>query len=860
MVSRWLDDAATGDLIGRSAGDLATALFTPGDVLPSRHGERVGPFRLLDEIGRGGMGAVHAAERVDGGFEQQVAVKILKRGLDSEQVLRRFMAERRILARLEHPHIARLIDGGLTDDGLPWFALERVDGRTITEDAESRGLDVPTRIRLFLDVCDAVGFAHDQRVVHRDIKPSNVLVDSRGQVKLLDFGIAKLLDPGDEGLTRTSSLVLTPRYAAPEQTAGGPITVTTDVWQLGRLLAELVAAPRPRDLQRIVDAATHEEPERRYPSVPAFRGDLQRFLSGDAVLARGDSAAYRARRVLGRHRATTAAIALAAIVAAGWAISARRSDPGVVPLRFELVSTFPGSHSQSTFSPDGKSIAFVMDDETATPQVWTKTLAGGDPVQRTRDSRGAHRPRWSPRGDAIVYDIPGQGIWSIPPAGGAARRLIVDGYNPNFSPDGQRIVYESSSYLWTASADGSGARRVAGSAVTLEKEYAFGESVPAFSADGREILYFQDHDTPVNGDLWSAAADASSKRRLTHDEALVSHPVATPDGASIIFSSARRGGVTLWSLPAAGGEPRPLTTGTGEDTEAAVSPDGRKLIYTNARNLLRLMWVDPRTGQRRQLLDNRTVLTHPSFSPDGTRVAFFQGDAGKTHIWTMRTDGSELRQLTQGTPSVVLPDWSADGRWIYHYSLPPDPAFRRVPSEGGASETLAAGWRFSTEHGANVSPDNRRVAYTLLVGGEARETRVRDLQTGAEHTLDKAIVWPRWSPDGTMLAGRARTLELTVCAASGSPCRGLGLEGTEVRWSRDGTQIYFVRYSGYMGSRDTRATPLSKVNLDGSGETHIADLEGPSPIHFFYDVSGTGEVAWAAFVAGRQELWMAELR
>jgi Tol biopolymer transport system component len=862
-VAAGLSDEPGEGVLGRSAGDLAGAVFGAEEVVPSRRGERLGPFRLGDELGHGGMGSVYSATRVEGGFDQQVAVKVLKRGLDSEQVLRRFVAERRILARLEHPNIARLIDGGMTEDGLPWFALERVEGRSITEDSNARALDAAARIRLLLDVCAAVAFAHGQRVVHRDIKPSNVLVDARGQVKLLDFGIAKLLDPAEEGLTRTASLVLTPKYAAPEQLGGRAITVATDVWQLGRLLSELVPLPRPRDVQRIVERATHEDPPRRYPTAEALADDLRRFLEGKPVHARGDSFSYRAGRFLRRHRATAVGVGLGVLALAGWAWSARSRPPGAAaaPLRFQLVSTFPGSHSQASFSPDGLAIAFLMNDAGGTPQVWTKSLAAGDPVQRTHGTRAAHRPRWSPRGDQIVYDVPGSGIWSVPVAGGAPRQLFKEGYNPNLSPDGEQVVYEVASHLWVGRADGSEARRIgSGADFALEKEYAFVESSPAFSADGREVVYFQDRDSPITGDLWSFDLAGASKRQLTFDDAVTSHPVALPDGSGLVYSSARRGGMTLWFLPAAGGDPRPLTTGTGEDTEAAISPDGRRLIYTNARNLLRLMWLDPRSGQKRQLLDNRAVLTHPSFSPDGQRLVVFQGEGRATQLWSLRTDGSDLRQLTHGPQSAVLPNYSADGRWIHHYGFPPQADFRRIPAEGGPAEVIVPGWRFSVEHGAHVSPDHRRVAYTLLGRGESIESRVRDIASGSEEPLGQPIIWPRWSPDGSMLAGRARDLELTLCPASGAPCRGLGVDGTEPRWSKDGREIYFVRYSGYQGSRDPRVVPLWRIRADGTGATHVADLEGPSPVHFFYDVSPTGEIAWASFVPGRQELWMAELR
>jgi eukaryotic-like serine/threonine-protein kinase len=295
---------------------------SPPDVVTSRAGERVGSFRLGEEIGRGGMGAVYAAERVDGDFQQRVAIKILKRGLDSEMVVRRFFAERRILGRLDHPGIARLIDGGLTGDGLPWFAMERVDGLSIVDYAAARGLSIHQRLELFVEVCEAVGAAHRALIVHRDLKPSNVLVRDvpgvRPEVKLLDFGIAKLLGEGEgDDATGTAWRPMTPQFAAPEQLAGGPITTLTDVWQLGGLLARLVAAPGlPRDLAKILEHARQPEPERRYASVDALAEDVRRFLDGRAVLARGDSSAYRLSRFVRRHRVlvgtvTTVTVALA---------------------------------------------------------------------------------------------------------------------------------------------------------------------------------------------------------------------------------------------------------------------------------------------------------------------------------------------------------------------------------------------------------------------------------------------------------------------------------------------------------------------------------------------------------------------
>jgi serine/threonine-protein kinase len=306
------------------------------------------------------MGTVYLAERVDGQFEQQVAIKLLKQGLPGEDARRRFLQERQILARLEHPGIARLLDGGVTAEGTPFFVMEHVEGRPVTAYCNEQNFGIEQRLRVFLEICDAVQYAHRNLVVHRDLKPSNILVDAAGRVKLLDFGIAKLLAEGDDGApaeaTRSVLRAMTPEYAAPEQVRGDPVTTATDVYVLGVLLYELLAGQRPyrvgrgpiseleraileeeplrpsarttggaglpgigpRELQRrlrgdldgIVLKALEKEPERRYPSAEALATDIRRHLQGLPVSAHGDRLAYRTWKFARRHRLSMAAAGL----------------------------------------------------------------------------------------------------------------------------------------------------------------------------------------------------------------------------------------------------------------------------------------------------------------------------------------------------------------------------------------------------------------------------------------------------------------------------------------------------------------------------------------------------------------------
>ncbi len=240
------------------ADDLA---WSRAEERDARIGQNVGAYRIVRPIGRGGMGTVYLAERADREFKKQVALKILKRGTDTDEVLRRFRRERQILAQLAHPNIAHLLDAGTTADGLPYFAMEYVAGIPVTEFCQTNNLDLHARLQLFLTICGAVEFAHRNLIVHRDLKPANILVTADGEPKLLDFGIAKLLAPeaAEVELTMQERQRLTPAYASPEQVRGEPVTTVSDVYALGALLYELLtgqtphrfATPRPTETELV---------------------------------------------------------------------------------------------------------------------------------------------------------------------------------------------------------------------------------------------------------------------------------------------------------------------------------------------------------------------------------------------------------------------------------------------------------------------------------------------------------------------------------------------------------------------------------------------------------------------------------
>jgi len=244
LLSSHQDDNTS---IGVSAAE-ATIQFQAGDSEAAIAATRIGAYEVIRELGHGGMGVVYLASRADDQFRQQVAIKLVKRGMDTELILSRFRNERQILANLSHPNVARLLDGGMTDAGLPYFVMEYIAGQAIDHYCDVHRLSITERLQLFCVACSAVSYAHQNLVVHRDIKPSNILITSEGIPKLLDFGIAKILDSsGADQTARTlaEQRVMTPEYASPEQARGEPITTATDVYLLGILLYELLTGHRP---------------------------------------------------------------------------------------------------------------------------------------------------------------------------------------------------------------------------------------------------------------------------------------------------------------------------------------------------------------------------------------------------------------------------------------------------------------------------------------------------------------------------------------------------------------------------------------------------------------------------------------
>jgi eukaryotic-like serine/threonine-protein kinase len=380
-------DKAAAERLDAAVGAAVRSFH--GVVAP---GSSIGPYEILEPLGEGGMGRIYHARRSDDVFHKDVAIKIVKSGIDSAALLRRFQRERRILATLEHPSIARVLDGGSTDDGLPYLVMEYVDGRNLLDYANEHQLDLHGRLRLFTQVCEAVQYAHDRHIVHRDLKPGNILVDGAGRVRLLDFGISTLVGSEDRAITTTTTMgagMMTPRYASPEQVRGELVTATSDLYSLGVLLYELLTAspahriatdspagilkavcedevPMPSeaaqaaqeagrlvpvapadlrgDLNRLVLTALAKDPTLRYASARAMAEDIQRYLDSQPVLAPARTGSHRFRTAIRRHPALAAsllAIVAAGLVAGAFILRPARAPRAAVPPGKLMLAVLP---------------------------------------------------------------------------------------------------------------------------------------------------------------------------------------------------------------------------------------------------------------------------------------------------------------------------------------------------------------------------------------------------------------------------------------------------------------------------------------------------------------------------------------
>jgi len=525
---------------------------TPAQRLP-----RFGAWQAVKLLGRGGMGTVYLAERADGAFQMSAAVKVVPLALASHAIEERFRRERQFLAGLDHPKVARLIDGGVSETGLPYLVMEFVGGLTIDRFCEVHGLDARGRIALMRQILDALAYVHGRQVIHRDVKPSNIMVDNAGNVKLLDFGTARLVDATAEAaLTKTGVFAFTPEYASPEQVRGEPVAVASDLYSAGVLLYRLLtgrlpyriagtspagvataiarAQPEPSrleaPLEAILSKALRKDAAARYQSATEMDADLARYLEGQRVHAR------KPRRKFWTAMAIVLVVAAAGLL--GWR-ALRVPSHELIPFDAGVPDAM-----QPALSSDGKWLAFAsLGNDGTRPDIWLKPMPHGAPKRVTGGEAANDEPTLSPDGRWLAFHSTRQpaGIYLQPASAGAARLLVEGGRVPRFSPDGKWIAYLNTS-----------------------------ESGGDVQASNTRMLYI-------------VSARGGAPLRLARNVSSVQGAVWTPGSRSVLFlSTDEMATLRLWNAPLDGGA-APLIPEFSERTHLsgrACAVTGDRFLYT----------------------------------------------------------------------------------------------------------------------------------------------------------------------------------------------------------------------------------------------------------------------------------------
>jgi len=776
-------------------------------------GESLAQYRVIASIGAGGMGEVFRGR--DTRLDRDVAIKVLPAELavDRER-LARFEREAKLLASLNHPNIAHVygFESATLPDGTTahFLAMELVEGEDLAERLSRGAIPVDEAIAIAKQIAEGLEEAHDRGIIHRDLKPANIKLTPDGKVKVLDFGLAKALEPEraagaansqlshsptlSRHATEAGMIMGTAAYMSPEQARGKAVDKRADIWAFGVVFFEMLTGERlftgetvsdilaavltrdlglgalpattPTAIRQLLRRCLERSPRNRLHDIADARIVLDEAIQGrsaDEPAAVGSPTAVP-RSGFGATLPWVAGLALGALIAslAGWGLGLRAVPAS--SMRFRAVTSFAGVQVQPALSPDGRSVAFVSNRD-GNFNIYVGLVSGGNLLQITDGPNVKASPRWSPDGSLLTYSRLNEwglwDIWQVPGLGGTPRRLILDAADPTWSPDGKSLAYSDhkTRTIWICDATGQQTRQV--TRIPAEESW-LRDTEPRFSPDGREIAFVTRPGGPY-GELRVVDLNSGEVRELTRDKALAQGPAWSPDGRDIYFASSRRGTLNIWKIPARGGTPEQITTGQGNDAQPDVSADGGRMVFSTFRESVNFARLDltPGPGPRsptRLTTDPARFQVDPVYSPDGTRLAYFSNLKGveREGIWTAAADGTGAIQLVQDSRLNIFPRWSPEGSHIIYMSYPPSSSglgstaqYRRVPVSGGTPEAIVDG---AVDENFDVGTDGR-----LLFRGPRGQLQTHDPQSGktvalAASSLSQKGRLTRWSPDGRSFA------------------------------------------------------------------------------------------------------------
>ncbi len=800
-------------------------------------GARLGPYEILEPLGAGGMGEVYRAR--DTRLSRDVAIKLIhpRFAADAEQ-LRRFEQEARAASQLDHPNILVVHDVG-SHEGHPYLVSELLEGESLREKLDGP-LPPKKAVEYAVQVAHGLAAAHEKGIVHRDIKPENVFVTKDGHVKILDFGLVKLLPSSEAAAvdtktptelgTQPGTALGTVSYMSPEQVRGQPVDARSDLFSLGVVLYEMLSGRRPFQRDTLADtmsAILHEDPRPLAGTGSAIPAALDRLVTQclekqladrlssahDFALAlRGISADQQSAsksaeksRPAPHKRQMVAAIGIGAalvlvvltaiVISVKWPRTAagKASGQGWGPPR--QITSAPGWEAEPAFSPDGTLVAYSA-GASGNADIWIVDPDGGEPLRLTDGPGENRKPAWFPDGRSLAFVSTRSGaasIWKVSRLGGSASLLLENGDMPAISPDSARIAFSRAGpsgklRIWVAPLmDPSHAERLTG-----DEDGDWDHLDPAWSADGTRLCYSDYRN------LWLVSAHGGRARQLTRGGRVDREPVFSPDGASVFFSSLRADPRSIWRVGLDGGAPERVTPGTGSATHPSISGDGRRLVFSALLVDFDVVVADRKTGAVCRIASSRDDVT-PAIVPDGSAVVYVSNRLGKYDLWVEALESgcqtARPRRLTD-LETVATPVVSPDGRWVAFFrSVRGTRSIWAVPFAGGQPVTLVD--RSAQDVHPAYSPDGTRLAFISNRSGLEHVWIVplrEGLPEGEPWRLtdgEIADLFPVWSRDGGQIAFLRGGEAWVVAVRPGAAPRRItaGAAPSHVAWEPDGKAL-----------------------------------------------------------------------
>jgi eukaryotic-like serine/threonine-protein kinase len=806
-------------------------------------GRRLGPYEIVSALGAGGMGEVYKAR--DTRLDRMVALKILPAGKVADPDRKqRFIQEAKAASALNHPNIVTIHDVS-ADDGIDFILMEYVPGQTLDQLIPSKGLRPPEALKYAIQIAGALAAAHAAGIIHRDLKPANIMVTAEGQVKLLDFGLAKLtavgIRPEDATLTahhtEEGAIVGTIAYMSPEQAEGKVVDARSDIFSFGGVLYEMLTGCKPfsgDSKLSTLSAILREEPKPLADAVPEISRDLEKIVQrclrkdrdrrfqhmADVKVALLEAKEESESGVSGNSRAPVmprasrlpvyvpvAALLLAALAGAGWWWGRDRGPaPRIVPF------TSTGTASDPAFSPDGKLLAFsAAGPDRANYDIYVQQIGVGSPMRLTTDPGGDVSPVFSPDGGHIAFvrqsGPRSSNLILIPALGGPERKLgPASRRGIDFSPDGKTIAVGSADPerkkwgVFLVSLE-SGNRKQLTSPGNLF------DSMPRFSPDGRTIVFDRGASMLFHQIGLVTVGSGETKVLAGDNQELISGLAWKPDGRDIIFSARRGTPEQLWTLGVSGGTPQPLSLVGENATYPAFSAARNRMAYVRSavdRNIWRIDLARTTDGPSQssvKVIASTRLQGEASYSPDGKRIAFASDRSGSQEVWVSNSDGSNPVQLTSLGGHSGSPRWSPDGRRLaFDFTGHEDAAIYVIDADGGAPK------RLTTDRAHDVlaswSSSGRWIYFASNRSGAANIWRMA-AEGGQETQLThEGGTNPKESPDGKTLyyfrgTGRGTVWKIPPDGGAESPVEGLPPLYSSNGWQPFDDGIYFI---GRLGS------------------------------------------------------------